>query len=88
MPCVFRYLHVLYTLVDTLNGVSRWRASVAQLVEHRSRKAGVTGSSPVAGSIDYLASQQWEAFFFSLTRSVSPKPRNRMVNCGDGSITQ
>ena len=26
-------------------------ASVAQLVEHRSRKAGVTGSSPVAGSI-------------------------------------
>ena len=51
MPCVFRYLHVLYTLVDTLNGVSRWRASVAQLVEHRSRKAGVTGSSPVAGSI-------------------------------------
>ena len=25
-------------------------ASVAQLVEHRSRKAGVTGSSPVAGS--------------------------------------
>ena len=27
-------------------------ASVAQLVEHRSRKAGVTGSSPVAGSIE------------------------------------
>ncbi len=27
-------------------------ASVAQLAEHRSRKAGVTGSSPVAGSIE------------------------------------
>ena len=26
-------------------------ADMAQLVEHRSRKAGVTGSSPVAGSI-------------------------------------
>ena len=29
-------------------------ASVAQLVEHRSRKAGVTGSSPVAGSIAFV----------------------------------
>ena len=39
-------------------------ASVAQLVEHRSRKAGVTGSSPVAGSIECLSSQQWELFFY------------------------
>ena len=28
------------------------RASIAQLVEHRSRKAGVTSSSLVAGSIE------------------------------------
>ena len=32
-----------------------YRASIAQLVEHRSRKAGVIGSSPIAGSSDRWA---------------------------------
>lgn len=40
-------------------------ASVAQLVEHRSRKAGVTGSSPVAGSIAQ-DSRLWAAFLLSI----------------------
>ena len=40
-------------------------ASVAQLVEHRSRKAGVTGSSPVAGSIAQDSRLQ-AAFFLSI----------------------
>ena len=32
-------------------------ASIAQLVEHRSRKAGVIGSSPIAGSSDLYRSE-------------------------------
>lgn len=46
-------------------------ASVAQLVEHRSRKAGVTGSSPVAGSIAQ-DSRLRAAFLFSILSARPP----------------
>ena len=52
-------------------------ASVAQLVEHRSRKAGVTGSSPVAGSIAFVQLRSIiasELFLFS--RLFPPSPRS------------
>ena len=41
------------------------RASIAQLVEHRSRKAGVTSSSLVAGSIATKKRSFGGAFFLS-----------------------
>ena len=46
-------------------------ASVAQLVEHRSRKAGVTGSSPVAGSIAQ-DSRLWAAFLLPISSAYPP----------------
>ena len=46
-------------------------ASVAQLVEHRSRKAGVTGSSPVAGSIAQ-DSRLRAAFLLPILRAHAP----------------
>ena len=46
-------------------------ASVAQLVEHRSRKAGVTGSSPVAGSIAQ-DSRLWAAFLLPISSAHPP----------------
>ena len=46
-------------------------ASVAQLVEHRSRKAGVTGSSPVAGSIAQ-DSRLWAAFLLPILSACAP----------------
>lgn len=46
-------------------------ASVAQLVEHRSRKAGVTGSSPVAGSIAQ-DSRLRAAFLLSISGAHPP----------------
>lgn len=46
-------------------------ASVAQLVEHRSRKAGVTGSSPVAGSIAQ-DSRLWAAFLLPIWSANAP----------------
>ena len=49
-------------------------ASVAQLVEHRSRKAGVTGSSPVAGSIAQ-DSRLRAAFFVADFECVRANPR-------------
>ena len=42
---------------------SPWFASIAQLVEHRSRKAGVIGSSPIAGSSCNVTPPFGEAFF-------------------------
>ena len=48
-------------------------ASVAQLVEHRSRKAGVTGSSPVAGSIAQ-DSRLRAAFFVADFERTSANP--------------
>ena len=52
------------------NIVIRWSAhapprdaSIAQLVEHRSRKAGVIGSSPIAGSSDMKTPSATRAFF-------------------------
>ena len=57
-------------------------ASVAQLVEHRSRKAGVTGSSPVAGSIAQ-DSRLRAAFLLPIFLSVSPvqAPCHRQLPC-------
>ena len=46
-------------------------ASVAQLVEHRSRKAGVTGSSPVACSIAQ-DSRLWAAFLLPISSAYPP----------------
>ena len=54
-------------------------ASVAQLVEHRSRKAGVTGSSPVAGSITQ-DSRLRAAFLLPILSACAPiqtSPRQR-----------
>ena len=54
-------------------------ASVAQLVEHRSRKAGVTGSSPVAGSIAFVQLRSLitsELFLFSRPSSPSLRSEN------------
>ena len=48
-------------------------ASVAQLVEHRSRKAGVTGSSPVAGSIAQ-DSRLRAAFLLPISGRASANP--------------
>lgn len=45
-------------------------ASLAQLVEHRSRKAGVTSSSLVAGSIAHeVPSLSYEGLGFLLSRN-------------------
>ena len=59
-------------------------ASVAQLVEHRSRKAGVTGSSPVAGSIAQ-DSRLRAAFLLPIFLSASPMqtPRRRQLPCSN-----
>ena len=51
-------------------------ASVAQLVEHRSRKAGVTGSSPVAGSIAQ-DSRLRAAFFLPIYRTMPIQAQRR-----------
>ena len=51
-------------------------ASVAQLVEHRSRKAGVTGSSPVAGSIAQDSRLQ-AAFLLPILSSCAPTQTQR-----------
>ena len=51
-------------------------ASVAQLVEHRSRKAGVTGSSPVAGSIAQ-DSRLRAAFLLSILSALAPTQAQR-----------
>ena len=51
-------------------------ASVAQLVEHRSRKAGVTGSSPVAGSIAQ-DSRLRAAFFLPILSAPAPMQAQR-----------
>lgn len=51
-------------------------ASVAQLVEHRSRKAGVTGSSPVAGSIAQ-DSRLRAAFLLPILSSCAPTQTQR-----------
>lgn len=51
-------------------------ASVAQLVEHRSRKAGVTGSSPVAGSIAQ-DSRLRAAFLLPILSACAPTQTQR-----------
>ena len=47
-PCARGRFHVILSVAG--DSVCPWSASIAQLVEHRSRKAGVIGSSPIAGS--------------------------------------
>jgi hypothetical protein len=52
----------------------RWFAEVAQLVEHRSRKAGVAGSSPAFGSL-----------FFTRRRFGPSQTRVRPASCWLGA---
>ena len=61
-------------------------ASVAQLVEHRSRKAGVTGSSPVAGSIAQ-DSRLRAAFLLPILSAHAPiqAQRRRQLPCSTKS---
>ena len=42
-------------------GTARIHAALAQLVEHRIRNAGVTGSSPVSGTTFFMFVQQGNA---------------------------
>ena len=57
------------------------RASIAQLVEHRSRKAGVIGSSPIAGSSCNVTPPFGEAFFVLRNpASVISSPLHRVLS--------
>ena len=60
---------------------SPWFASIAQLVEHRSRKAGVIGSSPIAGSSCNVTPPFGEAFFVLRNpASVISSPLHRVLS--------
>ena len=48
---VFARIQVFVEVAVLVGNISRF-AEVAQLVEHRFRKAGVVGSSPTFGSVD------------------------------------
>ena len=60
---------------------SPWFASIAQLVEHRSRKAGVIGSSPIAGSSCNVTPPFGEAFFVLRNPApVTSSPLHRVLS--------
>lgn len=66
-------------IIDRGSSCPYLTASIAQLVEHRSRKAGVIGSSPIAGSSDMKTPSATRAFLvsgFAFAAWLPPLPRS------------